>query len=53
MRHAEAPAWVAEDRVAAVGEQRAVAEAEDRAAVVVGVINQSSVMFLMSRPRNK
>ena len=36
-RHAEAPASVAEQRVAVVAEQRAV---------VVGIINQRFVMFL-------
>jgi hypothetical protein len=45
MRHGERPASVAEQRVAAVVEQRAVAE--EHVAVVVGIINQSSVVILV------
>ncbi|MGB9486137.1 MAG: hypothetical protein WCD04_08525, partial [Terriglobia bacterium] len=47
IRHGERPASVVEQRVAAVVEQRAGAVAEEHVAAVVGIINQSSVMFLV------
>ena len=45
IRHAEAPASVAEPRVAAVA--RRVAAVAERAVAVAGVINRSFVMFLV------
>ena len=47
IRHAEAPALVAEHRVEAVLEDRAVGVVEEGMAAVAGVTNQSSVMFLV------
>jgi hypothetical protein len=49
IRHAEAPAWVEEQPVAAVEEQRAAAVEEQRAAAVAGVGNRSFVMFPADR----
>ena len=47
IRHGEAPALVAEQRVEAVVEDRAVGVAEEGMEAVAGTTNQSSVMFLV------